>query len=279
MPSNCLATAFEACNSYLPHLLPPVFWSCFIGIEWFPEFIAPTLTGISIFCLAKRDSPWFTRIFGGAVGNEGLGLFAFCFDWNYVGSGGYSIGAFFTALNSAISLFGILIHNCLLRCVCQQCLGKTLFYENGTPYDQLAILDENFRLDKTSLEVQGLPWFVSSQVLSNIGTNLSIGATITHVVLWYGKDILEVIRQYRVGVAYDAHLAEMKVIPRSSNMVVVHRPHSRPSCSLSSLSTTSAATARAGSASIISSSLLPSTEAPRLWSLCSHSRSAGAAGR
>lgn len=60
------------------------FWSCFIAIfiwEWFPEYIAPcvlpvpipynisrveprTLTGISIFCLAKRDSPWFTRIFG-----------------------------------------------------------------------------------------------------------------------------------------------------------------------------------------------------------------------
>ncbi|KAJ7161721.1 OPT oligopeptide transporter protein-domain-containing protein, partial [Mycena filopes] len=43
------------------------FWSVFIGIfvwEWMPEFIAPrTLTGISIFCLAKRDSAWFTRIF------------------------------------------------------------------------------------------------------------------------------------------------------------------------------------------------------------------------
>ena len=35
------------------------FWIVFIAIfvwEWFPEFIAPTLTGISIFCLAKRDS-------------------------------------------------------------------------------------------------------------------------------------------------------------------------------------------------------------------------------
>jgi len=62
------------------------FWSVFIGIfvwEWFPEYIAPyvfhrvlaairflsdclhrTLTGVSIFCLAKRNSPWFTRIFG-----------------------------------------------------------------------------------------------------------------------------------------------------------------------------------------------------------------------
>ncbi|KAG6834884.1 hypothetical protein H0H93_006661 [Arthromyces matolae] len=43
------------------------FWGIFIGIfvwEWFPEYIAPTLTGISIFCLADQKSAWVTRIFG-----------------------------------------------------------------------------------------------------------------------------------------------------------------------------------------------------------------------
>jgi hypothetical protein len=30
---------------------------------------------------------------GGAAGNEGLGSFAISLDWNYVGSGGGSIGA------------------------------------------------------------------------------------------------------------------------------------------------------------------------------------------
>ena len=40
------------------------FWMVFISIfcwEWFPEFIAPTLTGISFVCLAKRNSRWVTR--------------------------------------------------------------------------------------------------------------------------------------------------------------------------------------------------------------------------
>ncbi|KAJ7760820.1 peptide transporter MTD1 [Mycena maculata] len=199
------------------------FWSCFIAIfvwEWFPEFIAPTLTGISIFCLAKRDSPWVTRIFGGAAGNEGLGLFALCFDWNYVGG---SLGALFTPLSTQLSLyFGVLI------CIISFCavyannvwsaqsfpwLSQELFYENGTQYDQLAILDDSFRLNKTALEVQGLPWFASSNVLYSIGANLSIGATIMHVLLWYGKDILEVIRLYRAGDDYDPHLAKMKVYP------------------------------------------------------------------
>ena len=28
---------------------------------------------------------------------------------------------------------------------------------------------------------------------------MSIGATVMHVLLWYGKDIIEVIRKYRVS--------------------------------------------------------------------------------
>ena len=40
------------------------FWAVLVGIfvwEWFPEYIAPTLTGISIFCLAAQHSAWVTR--------------------------------------------------------------------------------------------------------------------------------------------------------------------------------------------------------------------------
>jgi OPT oligopeptide transporter protein len=44
----------------------------------------PVLTGVSIFCLTKRDSMLYTHLFGGSNGNEGLGLFSFCFDWQYI---------------------------------------------------------------------------------------------------------------------------------------------------------------------------------------------------
>ncbi|KAF8200156.1 peptide transporter MTD1 [Pholiota molesta] len=200
------------------------FWSIFIAIfvwEWFPEYIAPTLTGISIFCLANKKSAWFTRIFGGAAGNEGIGMFALCLDWNYVGSGGGSLGALFTPLSTQLSLyFGVMI------CIIAFCatyaantwnsqsfpfLSQALFNEDGTLYDQLSILDENFRLDPAKLEQVGLPWFAGTQVLWKIGGNLAIGATIMHVLLWYGKDILDVIRKYRAGENYDPHLAKMKV--------------------------------------------------------------------
>jgi hypothetical protein len=37
-----------------------------------------------------------SRLTGGAAGNEGLGMFALSLDWNYVGSGGGSLGALFS---------------------------------------------------------------------------------------------------------------------------------------------------------------------------------------
>jgi len=64
-------------------------------------------------------------------------------------------------------------------------------------------------LDRTKLEEVGLPWFASSQVISKVGWNLAIGATITHVLIWYGKEILEVIRQYRVSVRYHESAVEL----------------------------------------------------------------------
>jgi hypothetical protein len=69
------------------------------------EYIAPTLTGISVLCLANQKLVWFTGVFGGAVGNEGLGAFSLCFDWAYVGTGGSSIGLMFTPLATQLSLY------------------------------------------------------------------------------------------------------------------------------------------------------------------------------
>ncbi|KAJ2918838.1 hypothetical protein MD484_g1624, partial [Candolleomyces efflorescens] len=200
------------------------FWIIFVAIfvwEWFPEYIAPTLTGISIFCLANRNSPWFTRIFGGAAGNEGLGAFALCLDWNYVGSGGGSMGALFTPLSTQLSLYCGTALCMITFCACFAMnvwngqnfpfLSQQLFYENGTRYNQLLILDENFRLDPARLAEQGLPWFASSQVVAKIGHSLAIGSTVTHVFIWYGKEIIEVIKKYRRGETYDPHLEKMAV--------------------------------------------------------------------
>ena len=75
-----------------------LFWAAFLFMfiyEIIPSYIFPLLNGFSIFCLASQHaSPSvqdvFTNIFGGAGGNEGLGLFSLSFDWQYIGSASVS---------------------------------------------------------------------------------------------------------------------------------------------------------------------------------------------
>lgn len=200
------------------------FWALFIGIfvwEWFPEYIAPLLTGISVFCLSHQDSAWVTRVFGGASGNEGLGLFSINLDWNYVGSGGSAYGALFQPIQTQISSYiGIVI------CILAFCgvyarnvwnaqnfpfLSQLLFYENGTEYNQTLILNDDYSLNEEKLAVQGLPWFAATQTVSKIGAALSFGATITHIGLWNGKQLWAAYKQGRKNSIQDPHFEKMKV--------------------------------------------------------------------
>ena len=71
-----------------------LFWTAFTGMflwEIVPSYIFPLLNGFSIFCLASQHaSPHvqgvFTRLFGGANSNEGLGFLSISFDWQYITS-------------------------------------------------------------------------------------------------------------------------------------------------------------------------------------------------
>lgn len=206
------------------------FWIIFAGIfvwEWFPEYIAPTLTGVSIFCLANQHSPWFTRVFGGAAGNEGLGTLSICFDWAYVGAGGGSIGSLFTPLSTQLSLYAgcavcmISFSLCYAKNVWHAqnfpFLTQLLYYQNGTEYNQLAILNPDFTLNPAKLAEQGLPWYAASQLLYLISRTMYIGAALTHFLLWHSRTVYKIIRQGRDQECDDAHYQKMKVYKELSN--------------------------------------------------------------
>ncbi|KAJ7574141.1 OPT oligopeptide transporter [Mycena floridula] len=208
------------------------FWIIFISIfvwEWFPEYIAPTLTGISIFCLADRKSPWVTRIFGGAAGNEGLGVFSISLDWAYVGPQGGAIGSLFTPLSTQLSLYagcGVCI---IAFCACYAMntwntqnfpfLTQLLFSENGTEYDQLSILNDDFTLNEEKLAVQGLPWYAASQLLYKVSRTMYIGAALTHCILWHGKTLYKIIWSEHKQECTDPHYRKMKVYKEISDWV------------------------------------------------------------
>jgi OPT family small oligopeptide transporter len=206
------------------------FWLVFVGIfvwEWFPEYIAPTLTGISIFCLANQDSPWFTRVFGGAAGNEGLGTFSLCLDWAYVGSGGGSIGSLFTPLSTQLSLYAGCAVCMIAFCACYSMnvwntqnfpfLTQLLFYENGTQYDQLSILNDDFTLNAEKLAEQGLPWYAASQLLYKVSRTMYIGAAITHFFLWHWSTVVDILWTNRHKECDDPHYQIMKKYPLMNN--------------------------------------------------------------
>jgi len=69
-------------------------WTAFTRMfvyEVIPSYIFPFLNGFSIFCLAsqhasKKTVDVFTKLFGEADGNEGMGFLSLSFDWQYTGS-------------------------------------------------------------------------------------------------------------------------------------------------------------------------------------------------
>ncbi|SCV69385.1 BQ2448_2405 [Microbotryum intermedium] len=198
-----------------------LFWIVFCAIfvwEWFPEIIAPTLTGISVFCLANRNNPDFTRVFGGTNGNEGLGLFSICFDWLQITSTPLYQPWATTVSQGVGTIFCIVIaiggyYRNVWNAKNYPFMGQTLFYENGTRYAQKLILDSNFNLNKTALAEQGLPSYSWTNAVYYFGLNLSIGASFTHVFLWYRKDLIAAWRQWRNGVNTDPHYQKMQAYP------------------------------------------------------------------
>jgi OPT family oligopeptide transporter len=173
------------------------FWIIF-GIvavwEWFPQYIAPFLTGISFFCLANRKSLVFTNIFGGASGNEGLGLLALSFDWTYITTSCFFL-PLITLTNAFIGfvlctgLYIGLYYGNVWNALNFPFLSQSLFSQNSNStlfdvYNQTLILDANNELDTAALAVQGLPSFATTNAAALLTTNLSITSTIVHLLLW-----------------------------------------------------------------------------------------------
>ena len=161
----------------------------------------PILTGVSIFCLARQHDANFTRIFGGASGNEGLGLFSICFDWQYI-SGGLS--PLYFPLDSLISQgVGIII------CVIIYCgvfygniwqskelpfLSQVLFAApangaNTAQWNQLAVIGPDNKIDPVKLEKVGLPLMAGTYVLNLITSNMMMTAGMVHLFLYNWVDI------------------------------------------------------------------------------------------
>lgn len=179
-----------------------IVFACIFCWEIVPEWIMPLLTGVSIFCLANQSSATFTNIFGGASGDEGLGLFSLSLDWQYISGG--SLSPLWFPMDSLISQgFGIL--GCIaLFSACyygnvwraqdfpflaQEIFANTSTAGNPVIWNQNLVIGSDHRINTEALDILGLPWFSASYAASIIATNMSTTAAFTHLCLWYWGDI------------------------------------------------------------------------------------------
>ncbi|KAI9019172.1 OPT family small oligopeptide transporter [Phycomyces nitens] len=188
-------------------VLMKFFFYVFGGIfvwEIFPQYIFPVLGGISIVCLAKRDSPWVQKLFGGISVNEGLGIGSISFDWASL----TMLSPLVLPLYVQFNLYGgIIVVWILAPLVYYYNLWDAQsfdFLANGlyqldpetkiaVPYPQELILDEYNNINETALAEIGRPHFSTMYAVSYIFLNLGVTATIAHVTLFYGPDIKNVL--------------------------------------------------------------------------------------
>ncbi|KJA25433.1 hypothetical protein HYPSUDRAFT_64638 [Hypholoma sublateritium FD-334 SS-4] len=176
-----------------------IFWTAFAAMfcfEVIPSYIFPVLNGVNIICLATQNAPAgavdvITNLFGGADGNEGLGLLSFSFDWQYIGSGYMSLPLIQQA-NTWIGIglcyvvvMGIYYSN-TWNSLAFPMLSTSIFSSNGSIYHQSAVFGTNFQLNQTALEEVGLPALTGSNAWANLVANLAIGGLVAHVVLFWG---------------------------------------------------------------------------------------------
>ncbi|CCM02024.1 uncharacterized protein FIBRA_04100 [Fibroporia radiculosa] len=157
------------------------FWivtACIFVYEWFPEWIAPLLGSFNIVCLCARNSDWVSYIFGGAEGNEGMGLMGFGVDWANIGS-----SPFYSPLSTQLSNYvGWGINYFLLPAI----FASNIWHSQNFPFISQNL---DYSLNKTAYAIYGQPWQSGSTVIYNLGLNMSIGACFVHIGLWYGKEI------------------------------------------------------------------------------------------
>ncbi|KAL6633728.1 hypothetical protein ACP70R_026399 [Stipagrostis hirtigluma subsp. patula] len=168
------------------------------SFAWYavPGYLFPTLTSISWVCWVFSKSVTAQQL---GSGMKGLGLGAFTLDWATVSSFLFSplISPFFVTVNIffgfvlfiyvivPIAYWGFNLYNAKTFPI----FSSHLFMSNGTDYDIPSIVNNQFQIDMDAYNKLGR---VNLSIFFALSYGLSfatIAATITHVGLFYGKEI------------------------------------------------------------------------------------------
>jgi OPT family oligopeptide transporter len=199
-----------------------IFGAIFV-YEIIPQYMFPMLGGVSIICLAKNNSPWVQRLFGGLGTNEGMGMFQLSFDWNLLSSYTPLVIPLWVQLNVYFGVLVLWIMGPLLyyydvwNAQSFPYLSNAIFkrFDNGTSiiYPQHEVLNADNTLNLSLLEEVGRPQFSTIFAVNYVLGNFAVTATITHVALFYGKEIWSSFRTLKDKLAsgdVDNHMKLMQ---------------------------------------------------------------------
>lgn len=187
--------------------------------EFFPSYIVTWFSGISIFCLASMHAPTHTRtifskVFGGASSNEGLGILNFSLDWQYIQSLYLSLplkqqfNSWIGYIIFYIAMLALYYGNAW-DALSFPFMSTSLFQANGTQYDTDSIMNSQGTIDFDKVDEVGLPYMTATTVWGFLTQSLAIGALISHVLIFYSKDMWLAWKQARTRTQPDPHYQGM----------------------------------------------------------------------
>lgn len=180
--------------------------SCIASFVWalVPGFLFPTLSALSILCLAFPKSVTAHQV---GSGMHGLGIGSFTFDWSTIAAfmGSPLISPFFATVNVAIgyafvvyiltpvAYWGLNLYNAKTFPI----FSSRLFTSQGNTYNVSAIVNNKFEIDALQYAQQGRINLSTFFAVSYGNGFATIAATLTHVGLFHGKEIWEKYRASR----------------------------------------------------------------------------------
>ncbi|KAL0352608.1 UNVERIFIED_CONTAM: Oligopeptide transporter 4, partial [Sesamum calycinum] len=188
------------------------------SFSWYivPGYLFSTLSNLSLLCLMFPKSVTAQQI---GSGMQGLGIASLTFDWSVVASflGSPLVTPFFAILNVFVGYFavvyvmipiaywGLNVYNAKTFPI----FSSHLFTRTGQIYNVSAIVNDKFEIDLPAYEQQGRI-NLSIFFALTYGLNFAaVMATLTHVIMFNGKEIYERYRASHKGKP-DIHTRLMK---------------------------------------------------------------------
>ncbi|KAI8611760.1 OPT oligopeptide transporter protein-domain-containing protein [Chytriomyces sp. MP71] len=193
------------------------FWLCCIGMfvyQWFPSFVAPVLSAVSLLCYAPFDQK--LRMFGSA--RQGLGIASFSFDWSIIGQLGPIVSPVWAIYNQ---YFGLYLFIWIVTPLLwnfnafggDQLLGTNpfegpkgtgmyplgqalntpaLFNKNGASISPLALLNQGngtLTLNQDAYAANKPIYITTLYAVQYLACFATFSSSFVHCLLWYRKDI------------------------------------------------------------------------------------------